>query len=81
MPALVADVERTWRSCVVRGGVCSVTVKPTDLQALERDGARGHVRFIRKIELPIVIVCPSIVESEEHARKPRLRSRRLSRLF
>ena len=39
--------------------------------AVERRGARA----------PIVIVRPSIVESEEHARKLRLRSRRIPRLL
>jgi len=78
VPALVADVERTWRSRVVcekrvfsEGGGNGSVVGP------ERDGARGHVRFIRKIELPIVIVRSTIVESEAHVRKLRLRPRRI----
>ena len=82
MPALVADVERSWRCRVVceervfsEGGGNGSAVGP------ERDGARGHVRFIRKIKLPIVIVRSTIVESEVHARKLRLRSRRIPRLL
>ena len=82
MLTLIADVERTWRSRVV----CEERVFSDDgghgsAAGPEHDGACGHVRFIRKIELPIVVVRPSIVESEEHARKLRLRSWRISRLF
>ena len=46
-----------------------------------RRRASGHVRSIPKIELPTVIVRPSVVESEGHARKLRWWLRQVPKLF